>query len=279
MIRRSLLLVLLAAPAASAAQETPTESVVDCGAAGGGTLRGELVERGRRVRDVAGAVVRLPETACPPTAPDARGRFAFRNAPAGIHVVTASAPLAGWGDPVLGNEDWTSIAEVRPGETLEMEWGLLMERPLETCRARPRCARLLAVDTAAVASLTDAERLREAVLRTTVALAAADDYPPEWTVCVDEAEAPAVVGALRARFGEVAPWSRCTGRGKVKQTHALRVDRRTGRASRRIHAREAAAYGDLRLVQLASTGMRFRCVFQRRGAKWAARTCQLLSIF
>lgn len=284
MMRLRLLLALLAAPAVASAQATPPASVVDCGAAGGGTVRGAIVRGGAEERAIAGGTVRLPDTPCAPATTDAEGRFAFRNVPPGVYLPTATASAEAWGDSLLAALEWVSIAVVEAGDTAQLEVGPMPFHLLEVCRFTPECAPLLAADAAAVAPLGEAERLREAVLRTAIALVGMDDgeYPPGWTACVDDDEAPAVLGALRARFGAVVPRSGCTPLDGSSDGTPLH-ERETGRAASYIWAHVEAAQGDLRLARLGyHTGplnaMVFRCVLQHRDGQWVARACQLVAI-
>lgn len=274
------LLALLALPVSASAQATKPAAIVDCGAAGGGTVRGAFVRGGMRQRPIVGGTVRLPDTPCGPATSDDGGRFEFRNVPSGLHLPTATASREAWdGDTLLAAQEWVTIAVVKPGETIRVEVGLVPFQMLLECRVTPECAPLLTADPAALAPLSEAERLREALLRTAIAVMG---LPPGGVACVEDDEAPAVVGALRARFGEVVPQSRCQLPENASNHTNLR-DRETGRRARHVWAREEGTYGDLRLVRLGHyTGplnaMEFRCVLARRDGQWVARACELVSI-
>jgi hypothetical protein len=264
---RAALLALLAVPAVAAAQETPTEGVVDCGAAGGGTVTG-VIQHPISEQAVRGVVIRTPGLPCGEVVTDAKGRFALRGVPEGLWLVTPDAVA---GRRVVG------IVRVHRNHSVNRV-SMYDDRhdSLRRCRTQPACASFLAPDSAA---LTAGDGLRDAVARAAMVLAGA--LRSSRTYCIDAP--PPVLEALRSRL----PHRRVEAEGCAevwpKEGRPRVMHRPSGTPAIHVSAGEPAERGD---VAVASVGWAnaplssaaYYCIFERAGDGWMARACFLSAI-
>lgn len=268
----------LALPAPVAAQDDPPPHVGDCGGAeNGASIRGVLVDStGTPTRALR---VDLFRSRCGRVSTDSAGRFLLRNVPPGRYEIVPVQLPRSW-----SNRLRSRAVEVAPGQELALEMRLERATHLTFCQDEPACAPHLEVDTVATARLTDDERLREAVLRTTIALVGLMDgarkWPPAWTACLHD-QPPAVVAVLRARFDAVVE----DGCALTSGTSVHRELRHTpsGSGATSIHVFSLTVDGGRAVARnghyrgpLSAT--EYLCVFDRVDGAWVARSCDLESI-
>jgi hypothetical protein len=247
---RLLFLVGLGALAATplAAQPLPPPSALHCdaSAAKAGAIRGRVVADSTG-QPVPSRAVGLNGFSCTEVT-DSTGAFLIRGVPPGGHLVRV-APLGFRPHPGVP-------AVVQAGDTTDV--GAIRLRPenqVADCLEEPGCAALLRPDPAATRGLTDGERLLEAVLRTSLALAGRATAPEQAVPCAPDDE-PRVFAALAARLPGLVPASACALPGEEpEQLRGRLTHTPTGRSAFGVSVDNMEQHGDTATARSHGVGV------------------------
>lgn len=259
-------LLFVGLPAAAAAQTAGTR---DCGHENGGTVQGVVVNDRTGVPVSRSYVYVYLQRVCH-TATDALGRFVMQHVPAGTHRVVTSASGYRSAVPVF--------VDVTSGDTAYIEPRLVPGGPLDDCRAKANCSRLL--ERGSVESDLDDFGFRLVALGTAIALAWETVTAEErWFACLKD-EPDAVLDALRDRYGPVAEAEKCEVRADSPGRYGprlLHVD--TARPAFQPYIENIAVLGlSRRTVSLAyfygpHGGEGWDCDFERTDHGWRPTLC------
>jgi hypothetical protein len=264
-------ILLTTMPSVALPQDPVAQGRMPCDTAvAGGSLRG-LIRNDSTDAPIAGVRIGIHQQgdARCATRTDSGGRFEMGLLPAGPYRLL-----------VLGGSDYrgpVSIpVEIRADSTTDVAvrlqpWSLLGE-----CRKRAACASLVDSPPEDHSSLSQAERLTESVLRTSIALAG---WTPqaEWVPCAVVAS-EAVLAALRGRVPALAPASDCGASDPARESGFVHAP--TGVPAWHFEVVDVGLAGTEILARSRSSdGLRgltsWTCRFARAGAGdyWIARHC------
>jgi len=268
-------LLILSLPLASFPQVSQDISRVDCGppTEPGGIVRGRLVNDSTG-EPVSGRAVLLggANVEWCTALTDSAGRYAFLHVPAGqyeLHV----------GD--LGYRRVRPITvTISPDTAISIVVALRAEDWVADCLEVAHCAELLRVEQPPGRYvLSESEKLREAVFRTSIALAfGQSDSLPSWIPCVDDSSAM-VIEQLRTRIPTAAHASQCEMEKGEDLLYGRLRDRLTGRPARRFYIERSTIFpGDSATVHSAyyagpTHGIGWRCRYVREPGSWRAIWC------
>lgn len=264
------LALLLVSGSTMAAQEPARPSPLDCDTVSTGSSLGVVVVVDSTDQGVSLLPVRLAETSCTGVT-NTRGRLEFARVPEGEYTIE------------LGTSGYIPqrvAVQVQQGTSLEVEIRVREHDLLSRCRGLGRCAALLEADSTAIAELTEAEQLEEAVWRTTIALAGREaDF--EWIPCAD-VQNERVRLALLGRFPLLAPAAACELSAGLSSGSRL-IHRPSGSPARRVDVEGVEPTADG--AEAVSSyyveprwGGRWVCQFVRSEHGWVPRSCRGLAV-
>ncbi len=239
-----------------------------------GTVRGRLHDDSTQVPIPSRAVV-LQSSDDPifcTAITDSTGAFVFREVPEGYYKLVV-------GD--LGYRRFHPIPlNVLADSVSEFSLALRPENLVLDCLDVPHCADLLAPPQSSdLSELRGTERLREAVLRTSIALVYSfSDSLPSWTVCVQDSS-EVLLDILRERMPNVVHSSRCKLDDTELPYAAQMIDRVTGSPARKFFiedysfatADSATANSGYYVGPLHAAG--WRCEYKKEPDGWRAVWC------
>lgn len=254
----------------SASRATRVEG---CGDPNGGQIKG--IARDEAGKPVAAQGLRLDGHVCTTiTASD--GTFLFQGVPPGMHTIRSSSWNYLKGPPVK--------VTVAAGVATRSNVRLHPANNVIDCMEEPECAPLLRQDPAAVAMLSDKDKMREASTRMAYALTHINDGSlAGMAACIDDSST-AVAKILIRRLPGGVPSSECGMSETGFSTKAHLIHKPSGKS--------AAAYsgGGITVIDAITFeshpnyymnplgAARWRCRFVRKGTTWRPKFCQQTSV-
>lgn len=244
-----------------------------CGDPNGGEIKG--IARDEAGKPVAAQGLRLDGHVCTTiTASD--GTFLFRGVPPGVHTIRSSSWNYLKGPPVE--------VKVAAGVATRSDIRLHPANNVIDCMEEPKCAPLLKQDPAAVAMLSDKEKMREASTRMAYALTHINDGSlAGMAACIGD-WSTAVTRVLVMRLPGGVPDSECgmSESGFSRKAHL--IHKPSGKC--------AAAYygGDITVIDASTFESHpsyymnplgaawWQCRFVRKGTTWAPKFCQQTAV-
>lgn len=196
-----------------------------CNAEHGGTIKGVARDNATGA-GVKGQMMVLTDIRCSSTSAS-DGSFIFEHVPPCEHSIGSQNIFTYRHGP-------TVKVKVAVGKVSKVEFRLYEANDILDCLEFPRCAAILQPDMRFVASLTEAERLREVGLRTAFAVTQTSDHLGGMIPCIVDSSA-AVVKAVAARVPAAVPSYECAMSSDRLSEDSHLIQKQSGKMARSYH--------------------------------------------
>lgn len=247
--------------------------VEECHDPNGGQIKG--IARNEAGKTVSGQVFALDGYACT-TISASDGTFLFLSVPPGEHTIHASGFTYRKGPSVK--------VTVTGGSVARTSFRLSPANDVLDCIEEPDCAPFLKPDSAAVAALSESQRMREASIRTVYALTHSFEGALAGTVACIADSSIVVTRALISRLPNGVPYSECGMSKTAFLTDAHLIHKRSGKSAvgyhgGRIKVIDANTFeSDPSYYMNPIGGSSWECRFIRDGRTWRATFCRITVI-
>jgi hypothetical protein len=259
--------VLSFAPLSAAAQSTNGPG---CNAEHGGTIKGFARDNatGKGVRNQGMA---LADIECSSTSAS-DGTFIFEHVPPGEHLIRSQNIFTYRHGPIVK-------VKVKADRVSKVEFRLYEANDVLDCLEVPRCVAVIQPNARAVATLTEAEKMREVGLRTAFAVTHTSDYISGMIPCIVDSSA-AVLKAVVARVPAAVPSFECAmSAGKFESSYL--IHKPTGKMARayeqgRISIIDAENFtSDVSYYMNPLGAATWECRFKKEHGAWMPKSCRM----